>query len=1267
MIWRAAFKQLGVGLLLATLFVVVVISGSVIYLGSTTQGLQQLVRWAEQRAPGELKVGLVDGTLFDRLTLQDIHYQQAAQTLSLKRFHLAWAPAELINGTLHILALEVEQPALSLPASEPAPPSRSSPFPIRLPDVTLPIALRVDALAIQSLSLITPAADGNAAPPLLIDRIGLQVHSEQQTLVIDRLQVSAPQGALNLSGQLTVQDNIPLSFSTDWQVRLPDYPPLNGRGTLAGTLDALTLQQQLSGLLDARIQLTAKQLLAAPQATVTIDTINADLGLLAPALKKRALTGRISAEANLEQLQLDANLRAPLPEIGDSELHLRARLTPERLRLAQLQIARLGTRTQLRLSGDVTNLQNTPTLAIKGNWHALAYPLRGSPEYSSPDGRFTLSGTREQYRLGLDAALAAGIIPAGQWQLTGQGNAQGLKAFTLNGTTLQGQVEAEGALNWSPSPDWRVTLKTQDINPGVHWPDWPGQIALRLHSAGSITPANDLQLNAELASLTGNLRGEPLKGNAKVQLKNNVLTIERLHLNVASAELDTRGTVADQLDLDWALNAPSLAKLLPDAQGKLTGAGTLRGNKDNLLLNANLEGQSLRYQAQQIEALRAELAIDLSGQQRSILTLNADRLNLNGQRWRSLSLRGTGVPAQHQLELALNQGPVELQLALSGGWNTPQWLGQLTRLELDNSVSGPWRLRAPAEIQASDKAAQLSSLCMERQPQGSGELCLKGGWSGTNGIQAALELQQLPLALLEPWLPPGTRIDGELSTVADLSQERGQRPNFTAHARLHGTELRLEEEDLNILSPTITLDIVGQGDSLRANLHMPLQRPDGGIEAQLDVKDLYRTPNLEGNLVLTLKELNFISLFTPQLQAITGNLDAQLHLSGHANAPQLRGHATLSEGSVELPALGIKLDDIALRLQEQTGSSSLQINGSLRSGEGTLTLNGSFDPLKGSGNIALQGERVQAVATHEVKVWVSPAIQASISPELIQLRGEVLIPEAKIKPPPLPPSTAAVSPDVVILDPEQGPGDASLQKKQRLDAKLRVSLGDKVLVDALGFKGRLQGSILLEDDGRRATRATGTMQVAAGQYRLYGQDLNIERGSLLFSGGPVDNPGLDLRISRKIEEVTAGARVSGTLRAPRLRLFSEPAMPESSLLSYLMFGRPPGADNAPRSEQALLLQAASSLALMGGNNIAERISDTLTLDDLGFESGDSVNETSLFIGKYLSPRLYVKYGVGLLEPTNTFFMRYRLSKRWSLESQTGSKSSGGDLIFTLER
>jgi translocation and assembly module TamB len=278
------------------------------------------------------------------------------------------------------------------------------------------------------------------------------------------------------------------------------------------------------------------------------------------------------------------------------------------------------------------------------------------------------------------------------------------------------------------------------------------------------------------------------------------------------------------------------------------------------------------------------------------------------------------------------------------------------------------------------------------------------------------------------------------------------------------------------------------------------------------------------------------------------------------------------------------------------------------------------------------------------------------------VEGEVTIPQAYLSPPGGTDGGVPVSDDVVIVD------DTDEDQEQiegfQVFTRVRVILGKDVQVEAGGFKGNIEGNLMVEQTPRLAPRGTGTIQVQTGQYRVYGQELEIQRGRILFVG-PIDNPGLDLQVAREVDEVTAGARVGGTVKTPELSLFSDPAMPDSSILSYLLFGRPPQARGGTESE--LLLKAALALGLSGGNLVTQRLTDAFGLDYLRFETGDEPSEAALVIGKYLSPNLYVSYGIGVFEAVSTFNLRYDITERLSLESITTDEASGADLIFTIER
>ena len=45
------------------------------------------------------------------------------------------------------------------------------------------------------------------------------------------------------------------------------------------------------------------------------------------------------------------------------------------------------------------------------------------------------------------------------------------------------------------------------------------------------------------------------------------------------------------------------------------------------------------------------------------------------------------------------------------------------------------------------------------------------------------------------------------------------------------------------------------------------------------------------------------------------------------------------------------------------------------------------------------------------------------------------------------------------------------------------------------------------------------------------------------------------------------------------------------------------------------------------------------------------------IGKFLSPRLYVSYGISLVDEINTLKLRYTIGDRWVIAAEAGGESA----------
>ena len=124
----------------------------------------------------------------------------------------------------------------------------------------------------------------------------------------------------------------------------------------------------------------------------------------------------------------------------------------------------------------------------------------------------------------------------------------------------------------------------------------------------------------------------------------------------------------------------------------------------------------------------------------------------------------------------------------------------------------------------------------------------------------------------------------------------------------------------------------------------------------------------------------------------------------------------------------------------------------------------------------------------------------------------------------------------------------------------------------------------------------GTIRTVGGEYRAYGQRLDIERGVLRFTGA-VDNPSLDILAIRPNLMQRVGVQITGNVLAPYVRLYSEPDMPDAEKLSWLVVGRASASGGA---EAALLQQAALALLASRSGTGKRGVAASLGLDELSF-------------------------------------------------------------------
>jgi translocation and assembly module TamB len=354
-----------------------------------------------------------------------------------------------------------------------------------------------------------------------------------------------------------------------------------------------------------------------------------------------------------------------------------------------------------------------------------------------------------------------------------------------------------------------------------------------------------------------------------------------------------------------------------------------------------------------------------------------------------------------------------------------------------------------------------------------------------------------------------------------------------------------------------------------------------------------------------------------------------------------------------------------------TAARHFRLDGTLHSGDGNLVLAGSAAlGTDAQSVLSVKGSNFKAVDIPAAKVAMSPDLAVRHDANGLDITGSVTLDSADVNLDKLPGAGATkASPDVVVIDDKQQEEQAS---RMPITASVTVKLGDKAHLVGMGLDGRLHGQLVVSERPGRATTGQGQIEVD-GTYKAYGQNLQIERGQLLFATTPIDNPGLNIRAVRKLnpnatidDGQKVGLYVAGTAQRPTLTVFSQPVMEQSDALSYLVTGKP--LSQVKGGEGNMVGAAAQALGSATGNLLAKSIGSRLGFDDVGVSSSDALNGSSAFtVGKYLSPRLYLSYGVGLFDPGQVITLRYHFSQHWNFEAQNATDFNRASLNYRYER
>lgn len=1290
------------------LAVLAVLAGAGAWLVGTTSGLRFLAARALPHLPATYSPGDVEGRLLGPLALGPLEFAAPGLGGSIERVELDWRPMELWRGSLHLLEFRVRRPSLTLERPGDAAPA---PVPGAGGQFSLPLRIVVDQLAVIDGEL---EADGAT----LIDGLQLELagRASGNTLALDHVALRSNRGDVTGHARAGMAPATPWDIDLAWRA-VVDAREVVGRTRVTGRLARLNLAQEISAPLVARLEGVVQGLPGAPAWTIAASNEplapgagpwpaalvglatrlqlsgSLDDSLLSGNFQLPALVaGTVSLEAQggwqddaavLRRLALtlpdDARIDADGRFVPGEEPAAEFSLTGERLRwpldaaepalaLPRLALRGAGAADRWRFTADaralragVPEVDLAAVLQLAGTTLTIERLTADSADgavRAQIEGHLETAADQLRYQVTTRARIELPDYPPVSAALNASGDVSGVNIEDLDAQLLGGTVSGAGRIAWEGDQQADFQLAFSGIDPSGLAPDWPGRFDGRLGLRGLPDSASGMEI--ELAELRGELRAMPLRGEAALNLGRSGQILRALALSLGAASLQAHGRLDDEsVALEASLEAPDLDALHDDAAGSFSASVELAGARARPQVELAARGAGLRWQSGRIRELRIDATLDPTGATRSRLRAALVGFATQPGPGASLTVEADGTPADHEarLEYHRRRQAQRVQLALAGGLDDDRWTGRLQALTLAEDEQQAWALQAPADLRASADSVSLADACMDGTL---GRLCLDAAWARGGPWRGRASLAQLDLEPLSDWLGRGLMARGVVTGQLEVEADDDAFLGLSGGLALTGGDVRVAGDDSDTLLAwrSGALELAGGRDEAVAELDVVLA-DDDRIQGRLEVGWNEADPPLRGRLEARLAQLDLITELFPDLAELRGSAVAEAVVAGTLGAPAITGRFEWLDGTAEIPTLGLAPRDLHVLAALTEGVLTFTATG--RSGDGGFEADGRFDlAAEGvEGRAALRGEDLLLADLPEARVSASPDLRLRYSGNSLTVAGEVSIPTARISGLGGP-GAVTTSPDEVIVGPRARVEDEGLEVASRV----RVSVGPDVQIQAAGLRGRVEGSILTVTQPQALPWGRGELRVVDGTFGAFGQRLEIETGRLVYSGGPLENPGLDIRAVRRIDTVTAGALVRGTLRQPEISLYSDPPMPRADALSYLTLGK--SLDELQAGERQTVNQAAGSLALSGGGLIAQDLGRRLGFDDVAVTADEQTGGAAVVISKYLGGGLYVSYGLGLFDTVNTLRLRYQFNQRLSVEATSGEESAA-DFFYTFER
>jgi len=882
----------------------------------------------------------------------------------------------------------------------------------------------------------------------------------------------------------------------------------------------------------------------------------------------------------------------------------------------------------------------------------------------------------------LGAVLNSEINAIGNWEeFSDLGVKADIKRFEIKGEQA-GDLQLSGSANYSSSEALvDINLNLDEVNLGSILADQ--NYFSKITSEFTVKSSIPLQGNL-LENLSADIDGtiEPSSifginltdGSVDVSYENQILDIKSLSLNADKNKLIVSGKSPEPLGADFKYdielqNLSFISGISPDLalSGSLKAAGDVTGSLNNPQIT--IDGEVLDFAMDEKYSAKS-IKIDGSGTVSNEdpdlkAKVDIDALAINKKEIREIILdvasEGTVINADLNI-IEDDQFNYEMKASLLDLSSTQKDI-EISELVLkleDTTLDN----RENILITIAPSSFVLQNFNLYHNDSSA---LANANITYNGNIDGDVKITNLSLDDITKAIEFQTALQGTINSSIDF-QGTMQNPTISANIQTQNLQYNDFNNDnilfsLNYLNQNLDLNFVISNDSVdilsakgNSNINLNLNEIGDSIE------------NASINLSIDSSGLNLspLSSLIDDVVKSEGSLIIDLTASGKLKNPTLNGQIELEEALLQTKTIRNEIG-IPKALIVMTGQKAVLQTLELTTSNGNAAFQGELDiptlsyTLTGNmDNLLIKPERISTTLTGDLNIQGEG--------EQVKIAGKIEVAKTRVT---LPDKEQKKLPEIQFVNVEQdefvvGSEDEENYFDKNVALDLQVTMRNNNWVRGQGANIELRGDLDIKKNYHQSLRIIGNISVVRGTYENFGKVFRIEDGNVSFSGGQEIDPFLDITALYRVSNINVYINIGGRASEPEIKLTSDPAMSETDIVSYLVFGA--SSTDISSGERSAIGGVATGLA--GGIAAAQLerlLGSAVSLDVV------SIAGTNLEVGKYLTEDLYIAYERGttdsIIDSTNIIYnkviVEYQIFKNVTIDADVGGENPGADLFYNF--